>query len=158
MFNELFASDGGSPLGIVHIVIYFAILFLIEVAYQIFKFLKPRPFLANTKDLEAITLEQFNHKLIKESKALVLLDNLVLDVTDYMDNHPGGKFLLEHNIGRDISKFFYGGYALDNNDVKGGSMVHTHSNMARLQVSTLIIGKLIPTPNSMTDESFSDVF
>lgn len=67
-----------------------------------------------------------------------------------MDYHPGGKFLIEHNIGRDISKFFYGGYALDNNDVKGGFKVYTHSNMARLVIETLMIGRLTPTPNQIT--------
>lgn len=45
----------------------------------------------------------------------VILDEIVIDMSEYMDNHPGGKFLLEHNKGRDISKFFYGGYALDGN-------------------------------------------
>ena len=51
----------------------------------------------------------------------MILDDLVLDIENYMDNHPGGRFLLEHNIGRDISKFFYGGYALDGNLIKGGA-------------------------------------
>lgn len=64
----------------------------------------------------------------------------MLNVTDYMDNHPGGKFLLEHNIGRDISKFFYGGYALDGNGTKFGSIANTHSNAARWVVETLIMG------------------
>ena len=30
-----------------------------------------------------------------------------------MPLHPAGKFLLEKNIGRDISKFFDGGYSLE---------------------------------------------
>ena len=68
---------------------------------------------------------------------------MVLDVHSYMDNHPGGKFLLEHNIGRDISKFFYGGYALDNNDARGGSLVNAHSNIARLHVNSLIVARFI---------------
>jgi cytochrome b involved in lipid metabolism len=61
---------------------------------------------------------------------LVILDDLVIDVGDYMDNHPGGKFLLAHNIGRDVSKFFYGGYSLDGNLINKTKR-HTHSNMAR---------------------------
>jgi len=73
----------------------------------------------------------------------VLLDDLVLDVAEYMDNHPGGKFLIEHNIGRDISKFFYGGYGLDGNLIASGSLKNTHSNMARLQVNSLAIARLI---------------
>lgn len=43
-----------------------------------------------------------------------MLDNLVLDVTNFFDEHPGGKFSLEHNIGKDVSKFFHGGYSLEN--------------------------------------------
>ena len=74
-----------------------------------------------------------------------MLDNLVLDVGDYMDNHPGGKFLLEHNIGRDISKFFYGGYGIDGNVLASGSLKNTHSNIARVQVQTLVIAKLAET-------------
>jgi hypothetical protein len=39
---------------------------------------------------------------------------MVLDVSKYMFNHPGGKFVISHLIGRDIGKFFYGGQVLDN--------------------------------------------
>lgn len=47
--------------------------------------------------------------MIEEGRKLILLDDLVLDVEGYMFVHPGGKFLIENNVGRDISKFFYGG-------------------------------------------------
>ena len=51
-------------------------------------------------------------KEVKAGKPLVVFDNLVLDVDGYERNHPGGKFVLTHNYGRDISKFFFGGYNL----------------------------------------------
>lgn len=70
---------------------------------------------------------------------MVLLDDLVLNVTKFMDEHPGGKFSIQHNIGRDISKFFYGGYALEN---QKSVPAHTHSNDARKIVNSLIIGRL----------------
>lgn len=38
------------------------------------------------------------------------MDNKVLDMGDYEAIHPGGKFVFEKTYGRDISKFFYGGY------------------------------------------------
>jgi cytochrome b involved in lipid metabolism len=60
---------------------------------------------------------------------------LVLDISKFMPNHPGGKFSLEHNIGRDVSKFFYGGYALEN---ENKMEAHTHSNTARKVVNSLI--------------------
>ena len=45
---------------------------------------------------------------------MVILDDLVLNVEKFKCEHPGGRFLLEHSIGRDISKYFYGGYTLEN--------------------------------------------
>lgn len=48
---------------------------------------------------------------IRQGEALIVLDDLILDVSEYQFYHPGGKFVIEQNIGRDISKFFYGGYA-----------------------------------------------
>ena len=66
---------------------------------------------------------------------------MVLDVSRFMDEHPGGKFSLEHNIGRDISKFFYGAYQLENGPTKFGgyNLAYTHSNDARSAVNTLIV-------------------
>ena len=48
--------------------------------------------------------------LLNEGRKLVILDDLVIDVKSYMVNHPGGSRYLFENIGRDVSKFFYGGY------------------------------------------------
>ncbi len=63
---------------------------------------------------------------------------MVIDVAEFKVNHPGGKFVIDQNIGRDISKFFYGGYILENDTMKP----HRHSNIARKVVNTLIAGKL----------------
>lgn len=75
---------------------------------------------------------------------LVILDNLVLDLGSFAYAHPGGAFLIEYNVGRDISKFFYGAYALDgnSNDPKAKTERHTHSNVARKMVNRHIIGVL----------------
>jgi cytochrome b involved in lipid metabolism len=54
----------------------------------------------------------------------MILDDFVLNVDSYSQNHPGGALLIDWNIGRDISKFFYGGYAMEN------SWPNTHSNSA----------------------------
>ena len=70
---------------------------------------------------------------------MVLLDDMVLDFTDYAARHPGGKFSIEANIGRDVSKYFYGGYSLENIlPVKP----HTHSNDARRLVDKYVIAYL----------------
>lgn len=70
----------------------------------------------------------------------MILDDMVLDVTDFKNHHPGGKFLIEHNVGRDISKFFYGGYAMENFNGKPNNF--KHPNLARIIVNSLITAKL----------------
>ena len=82
--------------------------------------------------------------LVRNGRKLVVLDEMVLEVGAFMRHHPGGYFSLNHNIGRDISKFFYGGYSLENNDdgvrVKG----HRHGNFARMIVNQLAIAYYDP--------------
>jgi cytochrome b involved in lipid metabolism len=63
-----------------------------------------------TNELKSTISEEVFEELVLKGKHLFILDDLVLDLTDYIPNHPGGAFLLQHNIGRDVSKFFYGGY------------------------------------------------
>mmetsp|Transcript_13001 Transcript_13001/g.20161 ORF Transcript_13001/g.20161 Transcript_13001/m.20161 type:complete len:308 (-) Transcript_13001:254-1177(-) len=64
---------------------------------------------------------------------------MVLDVSRYLDDHPGGKFSLENNIGRDVSKYFYGGYT---QEPSSGMWTHTHSSIARDVVKNLVAGRL----------------
>jgi len=82
----------------------------------------------------------FNEQLLV-GKKLVVLDDLVLDMTKYIDYHPGGKFVLNVNNGRDISKFFYGGYALEGNDGNAPAEGYNHSNYAKMIVDSLIVGR-----------------
>lgn len=67
------------------------------------------------------------------------MDNLVLDLEKYCDFHPGGKFVLTHNFGKDISKFFYGGYVLEENLSGKSPKGHTHSNVALKVVNKIAI-------------------
>ena len=76
----------------------------------------------------------------EQGRALVLLDEYVVDVGEFMHKHPGGRFTLKQNIGRDVSKYFYGGYSLDGNiDRKKPRPGYMHSNTARSIVNQLII-------------------
>ena len=126
-------SQEKSPLGIIHFVLFFSLLFICEVIFIIVK-RRETPYKAVTTKM---TLSQFND-LVKEGQQLVILDDMILDVSRFKTNHPGGKFVIEHNIGRDISKFFYGGYTLEN----GRTLPHTHTNIARYVVNSLVIAKL----------------
>lgn len=79
-----------------------------------------------------MTEEEFE-KRVKNGEKLVVLDNMVLDIGGYAYAHPGGAHLINYNVGRDISKFIYGSYALcgNSNDPKAKTDRHTHSNVAR---------------------------
>ena len=86
-----------------------------------------------------MTVEEFEER-VSRGESLQILDDMVLDVSRYQYEHPGGKFLVSYLIGSDISKFFYGGYALENFD--GKPKAHWHTNIALHQVNSMIIGKL----------------
>lgn len=61
------------------------------------------------------TVDDFNIA-VKAGRKLMILNEMVLDVTEFINYHPGGRFVLQINTGRDISKFFYGGYCLEDNN------------------------------------------
>ena len=68
---------------------------------------------------------------------------MVLNLSNFSHHHPGGKFVLDQTAGRDISKFFYGGYALDGNiGLKAGekNLAYAHSNIARKIAFSHIVG------------------
>ena len=69
---------------------------------------------------------------------------MVLNVDGFEKYHPGGAFVIEHNIGRDISKFFYGGYALTGNTPDPTATVSRtpHSNVAIKIASDLAVARL----------------
>lgn len=70
---------------------------------------------------------------------LVILDDMILDVGEYLYEHPGGSFLVEHLIGQDVSKYFYGGYALESSR---GDKPYFHSNVSRVIVNSLLVARL----------------
>ena len=81
---------------------------------------------------------------IQNGRKLIILDELVLDVELYTDQHPGGRFVLQHNIGRDISKFFYGGYQLEGNLGASPAKGYAHSSYAKRIVNDLAIARYQP--------------
>ena len=89
---------------------------------------------------------------IKEGQLLVVLDKLVLDVHDFIGVHPGGKFVIHHNVGSDISKFFFGGFCLEDN-LTSKPVGHVHSAYARMIVNDLAIAELdsdLPSTSEVT--------
>jgi Cytochrome b5-like Heme/Steroid binding domain len=116
-------------------VILFAILVIVfEIFFRNYRG-KEQPF----KEVnEIISRADFDER-VAAGHHLVLLDDMVLDVSRFRSEHPGGQFVIDFHNGRDVSKFFYGGYVLEN---QSGMKPHTHSNVARAIVNGMIIGKL----------------
>ena len=133
--NPKHASD--VPLEWIHLGIMAIVVAVLEYRHQV-GLNGEVPFRRNM-DTHTLSLHDFEARVQKGEK-LVILDDLVLDVSRFMGEHPGGHFTLEHNVGRDISKFFYGGYSLEN---QSKVPEHAHSNDARKIVNGLIVGRLI---------------
>ena len=74
---------------------------------------------------------------VEGGDTLVICDNLVLRTDGYEKIHPGGKFTIRKNFGRDIAKFYYGNYALTNGRL---TTPHTHSGQANDILHNMIIG------------------
>ena len=70
----------------------------------------------------------------------MLLDNFVVDVEGFITSHPGGQFVLRQAVGADISKYFFGGYCMEDNMKQHlPTPGHTHSNYARIIVNSLVV-------------------
>ena len=80
-------------------------------------------------------------RAVENGEKLVILDDLVLDVTEFINVHPGGRFTIRHCIGRDISKFFFGGYSLDGNETNKATPGHSHSSYAYMIVNDIAIAR-----------------
>ena len=63
---------------------------------------------------------------------------------DYDHFHPGGRFTLKKNYGRDISKYFYGAYKLVN---VPNEKIYNHSAGAVVMASSMIIATLAGQAN-----------
>ena len=68
--------------------------------------------LKKDKGTKPWTVEKIKNAVFDNKKKIVVLDNQVLNLKSWESFHPGGKFVLMKNYGRDISKFWYGGYKL----------------------------------------------
>lgn len=118
--------------------LFLILIVLFEIVFQIVRRGR-KPFINIDKIISTV---EFNQRLAS-GEELCLFNDYVIDVKKFKPNHPGGKFVIEQNVGRDVSKFFFGGYSMDT-----GSSPHFHSNIARMVMNSLIIGKLersVPT-------------
>lgn len=136
------SEDAVAVLGYLSLALFVIVWAIFEIVYQV----KQRKEEEFEYPKQFCTMEEFD-KYIEQGMQLVILDDLVLNVKNYAPYHPGGKFLIEVNSGRDISKFFYGGYQFEN--FTGVSLYQAHSNQARKIVNSLVFAKLQRYPTSV---------
>ena len=142
-FGDFLQEDSKRPLGFVSLITFVIFVILCEVTYRIrnryaMGHIKTPVIIDDGGKAKSYSASEID-TLVKEGKQLVVFDNLVLDLNGYERIHPGGKFNLIHNLGRDVSKFFFGGYNLVNGENK---RPHHHSQPALDIVKTLVVGVL----------------
>ena len=129
--NPKHASD--FPLEVVQVVCLSVVIVTLELFYRVCC-LKEKEF--DDAEVKSFSLEEFKSR-VKRGEKLVILDQYVLDVSWWAGEHPGGTFSIEFNVGRDVSKYFHGGYSLEQNVANVA-----HSADARRVAEKLIVGRL----------------
>jgi stearoyl-CoA desaturase (delta-9 desaturase) len=84
-------------------------------------------------ELPLYSMEEFLNEVKVNSKQWIIVEDVIHDVTDFFDEHPGGKKYLKLGIGRDATEMFHG-------------KVYDHSNAASNLLSQMRVGRL-ETPN-----------
>lgn len=140
-FNDIVDDKSLVPLGPISLMTFALMVIVCEICYRRSncksQLVVETP-LQENKNFMSYTPEQID-KGVAAGIPLLIFDNLVLNLNGYDKLHPGGKFFLRQNLGRDISKFFNGGYSL----VQGpGIKPHHHSAHALTILQSLIVGVL----------------
>lgn len=130
--------DETYALFLAHIILHLVLFLILEVVFRLWRN-KSGP-LTFRQIHNTMSTEEYE-QAVKSGKKFCILDDFVLDVSLYASRHPGGRFLIDATVGRDVSKYFYGGYKMENaKSNKDGP--YRHSMMARKTVSTLIVARL----------------
>jgi stearoyl-CoA desaturase (delta-9 desaturase) len=86
----------------------------------------------NFDHLPEISMEDFNQRVAK-GEALVHMEGIVLDVKNFVHDHPGGRQTLLNWVGHDISGLYQG---------KGAANAHAHSVDSRKHLNGLRVAYL----------------
>lgn len=82
-----------------------------------------------SNDLPVLTWDQFQTESKTSGRSLIAIGGFIHDVTDFIEEHPGGYAMIRHRLGKDASAAFAGG-------------VYSHSNAAHNLLSMLRVGVL----------------
>ena len=152
-YNGILDGDSRKVLGPLSLVVFVLLVAIFEAIYRLrnrYALGQIQTSKRGEKSQHSFTMQEVNQAVAGGQK-LYIFDNLVLDIGDFTHLHPGGKFNLTHNIGRDISKFFNGGYVLVNGQ---GNKPYTHSMAALDIVKTMVVG-VIEGQEAVVDGKFT---
>lgn len=130
----------------VHLGFHFVLFVVLEIFYRLWRN-KSGPL--TTKEVtKTLTTEEYE-KLVHNGGKFCILDDFILDTKRFASRHPGGQFLIDSTVGRDVSKYFYGGYKMENNKHNMDGP-YRHSMSARKIVQGLIVARLNnPAPKAL---------
>lgn len=77
--------------------------------------------------LPIYTFEEFQEMAKEKGQAVTLIEGIIYDIESFVDEHPGGRSLIQSAIGKDATTSFNGG-------------VYDHSNAARHLLERMRIG------------------
>lgn len=80
---------------------------------------------SSSNDLPVLTWDQFQEE--SKKRDLIVISGFIHDVTQFMDEHPGGRHFIKTRLGKDATSAFYGG-------------VYDHSNGAGNLLAQLRVG------------------
>ncbi|KAF9071725.1 delta 9-fatty acid desaturase [Rhodocollybia butyracea] len=93
---------------------------------------------SDSDDLPVISWESFTSQA--ERRPLLLISGFIHDVSNFIEEHPGGEYLLRKYVGKDATTAFFGG-------------VYDHSNAAHNLLAMNRVGVLRGgSPHSLTDK------
>lgn len=93
---------------------------------------------ADSNDLPVISWDSFQKQA--EARPLVAIAGFIHDLSDFMDEHPGGRHLLAKNLGKDATTAFFGGVYDHSNAAHNVS--HYHQSAIRRSIHVLTSWKL----------------
>jgi len=151
----------------VPVFVYLGVLLLIHVLFQ---FMHPKLFkclrkIGNSSSKAHHSSQQHHVNLLKAinngtplAKILsdfpnvkwVQIGNNVYDLSNWV--HPGGNFIIEACLGREVGRYLYGNYALEGTTIKP----HKHSNLALSQMQKFYIGEVTSSESILVRKNTKD--
>jgi stearoyl-CoA desaturase (delta-9 desaturase) len=83
----------------------------------------------DVEELPLYTWEEFSNRHKTTNDRWIVVGGIIHDVSEWADDHPGGKRLIEAFVGKDATKAFNGG-------------VYNHSNAGRNLLAALRVGRI----------------